>query len=98
MIEINWGIVIFLFFVLALIILAVISNNAMGNIDETHDQYIDESLKHCVDFNDGRLAIVDLYCDKKYETISWFLSKGYHMEIRDGGSYGYGKVKVYMSR
>jgi len=51
----------------------------------------------CLKFNDGRLALVDIVCIGHYETISWFLSKGYHIDaVIDGESTS--DDVVYMSR
>lgn len=55
----------------------------------------------CLEFNDGRLAVIKVNCKESESNVSWFLSKGYHIDsvpIWSPGTsyetYGY----VYMSR
>ena len=51
----------------------------------------------CLQFSDGRLAVIEMYgCTGGYETISWFLSKGYSM-VASYDENGY-TDEVFMSR
>ena len=50
----------------------------------------------CLKYNDGRLAIINVSCTGQYETISWFLSKGYHIDAVTDGEYS--NDELYMSR
>jgi len=51
----------------------------------------------CLIFNDGRLAVIEMYgCTGGYETISWFLSKGYNI-VASYDENGY-TDEVFMSR
>ena len=64
---------------------------AWQNTDEPAPQ-----LK-CLKFSDGRLAVIEMYgCTGGYETISWFLSKGYSM-VASYDENGY-TDEVFMSR
>ena len=51
----------------------------------------------CLLFNDGRLAVLDSECDTIYPEVSWFLSKGYHIDVGfiDDDTYVH---ELYMSR
>lgn len=52
----------------------------------------------CLLFNDGKLAVIDgVSCNGNYETISWFLSKGYHIDATVPYNEAYNN-KVLMSR
>jgi len=58
-------------------------NLANGEIDTNGNIVPDKppALK-CVVFSDGRLAVIEMYgCTGGYETISWFLSKGYSIAV-----------------
>ena len=48
----------------------------------------------CLKFSDGRLAVINTFCTGQYETISWFLSKGYHIDVSCCDE----REDVYMSR
>ena len=51
----------------------------------------------CLKFSDGRLAVIEMYgCTGGYETISWFLSKGYSI-VASYDEDGY-TDEVFMSR
>ena len=53
----------------------------------------------CILFNDGRLAVIDGNCSGYYNTISWFLSKGYHIDTATAAKYStYQFETIYMTR
>ena len=49
----------------------------------------------CLKFSDGRLAVINTYCTGSYETISWFVSKGYKFGVYAETGCCY---EVYMTR
>lgn len=80
------------------------------NFDGSHDAHGEEDIPawqkqqqtetpkfNCLLFNDGRLAVLDSECDTAYPEISWFLSKGYHIDaaVIDADYYVH---ELYMSR
>ena len=100
-------IVIALFIAVAAIIVISIAfllgvgwNLANGEIDTNGNIIPDKppALK-CIEFSDGTLAVIGKVdnCTGSYETISWFLSKGYHIAGigADTGNYWY---DVYLTR
>ena len=72
-------------------------NLANGEIDTNGNIVPDKppELK-CLKFSDGTLAVIDMQCTGSYETISWFLTKGYNIA---GTIAGYNTFdELYMTR
>jgi len=81
-----------------LLVMNVLFGTVEGQEDTPAWQKADEpetpQLK-CLKFSDGRLAVISTTCTGSYETISWFVSKGYKFGVYAETQCCY---EVYMTR
>jgi len=92
------AIFIVVFFIAYVVLSLIYIGIALGAVDESGQLTTTKPELKCMYYSDGKLAVIRSFpCDGYEKTISWFLSKGYHIAGTSNPS-DYNANEVYMTR